>query len=439
MNSIKPIEEKGRVDRSLYLMWSVAFILLLIVAWPARFYFLNDDLVHIPLAGANELGHHNSVRYVGDLSLLLDHWLYGKWAPGYHITNLLLHAANAWLLVLILRVSASLKHPWLLFYSTILFTFYGSHSEAVFWIIGRSATLGFFWLALSYFLWIKRNSGLFFISTSAICWALALLSYESVWSIPFWFTIIWSYQRHKGQAASRVDTLCFWLCWAIFILYLFLRKGVTGAWLGSYEGAAFEHLQVGVLAGNYARLVLRTIVPPLYDPTIFFSMATILLALLAWMCFSVIRYGKATAIWYYLVAGWLLSYLPYLSLGISRSSAESERYLYLPSAFFSVLVVYSLYTLWFPLKKRSFFGVCSLLFIFHCSWMANAANEYSSCGRLVKETFSALKGQQPISDITFSPLPATVHGIPTLRSGSMEGYKWLIDPTAMPRVVVRDT
>src|SRR3954469_15786425 len=75
--------------------WFFLIIVLVVVNiwlfWPGSLYFLNDDLLHIPLTDNGYLFQTNSVRPVHELLVRLDLWLWGKSAYGYHITALLLN------------------------------------------------------------------------------------------------------------------------------------------------------------------------------------------------------------------------------------------------------------------------------------------------------------------------------------------------------------
>ena len=138
---------------------SIAFALYLFN--PFQLYFLNDDFIHIPLSKAGVLFQRNSFRPIGDLSIRMDYLFWGKQAWGYHLTNLLLHLINTVFVFLLSKAlfkkftdggQINLK-SWMV---SIIFFVYAFHSESIFWIIGRSGSLGslFFLLAFIFYLQI---------------------------------------------------------------------------------------------------------------------------------------------------------------------------------------------------------------------------------------------------------------------------------------------
>jgi hypothetical protein len=80
-------------SRSYYLgfvlLLSVLIALYLLRPW--GLFFLNDDLIHVPLSSEAILGQRNSIRYTSDLSIYLDFLLNGKNPIGYHVSNFFFH------------------------------------------------------------------------------------------------------------------------------------------------------------------------------------------------------------------------------------------------------------------------------------------------------------------------------------------------------------
>ncbi len=72
-------------------------------------------------------------------SLKLDHALWGTWAPGFHLSNLLLHALNALLIWLLWRGVGLPRRGALL--AAALFAGFAHHTVAVIWIAGRTELL----------------------------------------------------------------------------------------------------------------------------------------------------------------------------------------------------------------------------------------------------------------------------------------------------------
>ena len=81
----------------LFLFAALAAIAGLYLYRPFNLYFLADDFLHIPESAKNIWLQRNSLRPIGNISLHIDNWVSQKNPLGYHITNLLLHVANTWL------------------------------------------------------------------------------------------------------------------------------------------------------------------------------------------------------------------------------------------------------------------------------------------------------------------------------------------------------
>jgi hypothetical protein len=418
------MKEKYQLLKRDYLILSLLGSLLIIICWPGNFFFLNDDFVHIPLSGEGILGQNNSVRFIGDISLMADYAIYKKNASGYHITNLLLHFINVILFgFILLKVLPSAKKS-LAIIVMAGFAFYGFHSEAIFWIIGRSASLGFLFLSIGILLLVQNRVSLLMRIGYFTCWILALYSYESVW---IWVPAITFLYFKKNDKTNNPDipTATFIGTWMIFIAYLISRKVFTQSWLGEYEAQAFEKLNVLTLATNYCKLIFRTFIPPLnnaYGYIISFAGLTLIPIYAIVRKWNLYRQDK---LWKWGVLFWLVSYFPYLSLGISINTPESERFLYLPSVLFVFLYFYTA-TLYLQYSKKWVFDLIAAAFLFcHFSWFVKSAREYHLTGQLVKQTFKVLCNETNIESCTIQVLPHTVYGIPTFRSGFEEGYNWL--------------
>lgn len=408
-----------------------SLVALVIIAWPARFYFLNDDLIHIPLSAAGMLGHNKSVRYTGDLSLMLDNLFYGRNAIGYHITNLLLHLINCFLFFAALshyfKNENRIRQSWILLYAVLLFAFFGFHSDAIFWIIGRSASLGCFFLLLTIICMQNWEMHVAFRIGFMVSWLFALFAYESVWIFPFIaFLTFFLFQKPSLSSfvPSGVQVILLWLC---LIGYLFIRKWVTGSFLGTYEAAAYETFSTQTLLVNYGKLILRTLIPPMQNGLYFLLAGCAAGLVYLGILFYLFQKKLITPIWIFIHICWIISYLPYLSLGISSKTIESERFLYLPSIFFSLSIMVTLFISFAKNKPVLFHVLCTVIITIHAVFFIKTANDYAEAGKTVSKTFMLLKQQQPILYLEVNNLPQTIHGIPVFRSGFSEGYRWILN------------
>ncbi len=145
----------------IYFILIAAAIVAIFLYNPWLLYFQNDDMSTIPLSRDKILFQHNSFRPICDISLIMDYKLWGKNAWGYHLSNLIFHFINTVLVFVITKKSLKKyklsEEPILCSFTTaVLFWIYMNHSEAVFWILGRSAMIGMLFFLLAVFFLFKK-------------------------------------------------------------------------------------------------------------------------------------------------------------------------------------------------------------------------------------------------------------------------------------------
>lgn len=137
-------------------------------------------------------GYH---RPLVTLSYMLDHALWGLRAPGYHLTNVLLHVASTLLVYLVAPALGAGGSG--AFLASAVFGLHPIHTESVAWIAGRTDVIATALLLLSLLLYARapgrRSRG------ALLAFALALLAkeialvfpallllYESLFDPPAW-------------------------------------------------------------------------------------------------------------------------------------------------------------------------------------------------------------------------------------------------------------
>jgi tetratricopeptide (TPR) repeat protein len=103
------------------------------------------------------------------LSFALNYAVHGNWAPGYHSTNVFLHAAASALLVAWLR---RLFDARLAFWAGMLFAVHPIHTEAVAGVVGRAELLAFLGIAGSGYAYARAREAALGIGRTA-AWATA--------------------------------------------------------------------------------------------------------------------------------------------------------------------------------------------------------------------------------------------------------------------------
>lgn len=165
------------------------------------------------------------------LSLMLDRQLYGMYAGGYHLTNLLIHMANTMLLFVVLRRMTNTL--WRSALVAFLFAAHPLHVESVVWVSERKDLLcAFFWFLAtgSYFKYIDRQHRVWYVLT-LLLFALALMAKPMAVTFPFVLILLdyWPlcrYQQRLNLIQNVVnDRTVRSLCQRSPSLYLFLEKG----------------------------------------------------------------------------------------------------------------------------------------------------------------------------------------------------------------------
>jgi len=152
----------------------------------------------------------------------VEHRLWGDWPPGYHLVNILLHAAVALLLV---RILQRLKIPggWL---AGMLFAMHPVAVESVAWISELKNTLsGVFYLgaALAY-LGFDQRRGRGSYALALVLFALGLMAKTVIATLPAGLLVIFWWQR--GRLSLRRDVLPL-----VPFLVLGIGAGLFTAWV----------------------------------------------------------------------------------------------------------------------------------------------------------------------------------------------------------------
>ncbi len=309
---------------------------------PLPLYFLNDDFIHIPLSKEGILLQRKSLRPLGDLSLQLDYMLWQKNAVGYHSTNLVLHVINS-ILVFFLANGIFKKYSSSVIFlkslaAAVLFFVYAFHSESLFWIIGRSGSLGALFCIPAIIFFLKRNENKFHFILSVLFFSAGLFAYESVWVFPLLAVCLSIADVEKFKTKFKTELIFIGIIFLVFITHLIIKKQLLGEVAGKYEAIDFINFNIGNLVANWAKLIIRCFIPPVNNQIIFILSALVVLVALVFIFFLLVKKMKSISNSLVFIF-FIISFLPYLSLGINTHTVEGERYEYLPSIFASLLFV----------------------------------------------------------------------------------------------------
>ncbi len=189
------------------------------------------------------------------LSFSLDYAVWHRWASGYRLTNLLLHALNGWLVFLLASLLIGSAGAWA---AAAVYLFHPIHTEAIVGIVGRAELLAaaFFFSA---WLMFRRDRSIW----AGVFFFLSLLSKENAIILPAILILdVWITSSSKEKRWRDFVPVT-----SAMFVYLALRVSVLGS-LGvppsdQYMQGGLSLLQRWMTSGRvflqYFRLVLAPI------------------------------------------------------------------------------------------------------------------------------------------------------------------------------------
>jgi protein O-mannosyl-transferase len=296
-------------------------------------------------------GHWHPLTW---LSHMLDVELFGLWAGGHHLMNLLIHLANTLVLLgLLERMTGSF---WRSLTVAALFAFHPAHVEAVAWVADRKDLLSTLFALLAvraYVEYARYNRTLLYV-VSLLLFALALTAKSMAVTLPVLLLLLdcWPLRRageaprrlrHSG-AEGRGSPGARWvplirekvpfllLSLGMSLVTLHAMMGEAGkAWTDDPLGARLAHA-----LSSYLHQLLKTVYPvglvvhyPAPTPILAWEWASALLVLAAGTAI-VLRLRARLP---YALIGWLwflVALLPVSGLLHLGGTPWADRYTYLP-------------------------------------------------------------------------------------------------------------
>ena len=299
------------------------------------------------------------VSPVRALSLMLDYNLFQTKAWGYHLTNLLFHITNVFLVYIF--VFFLFNERYLALISSILFAVHPIHIETVCWIKNRIDLLTsiFFLASLLVFIYFEKFSKKIYYIISLLLFVLGLFSKETVIVLPLVLGLyLVCFNEKLSWKDITIKTLPFWIVTLIFLLF---EKFVVGAdkvaimtakrfdqlWQHIY--LVFEtigyYFYLLFLPLHYSPERYLPIREKIIEPTVFVSIMVILLYL-----FMMVYLFKVNKKLLFIASLILIPLLPVSNIIYLVTRPISEHRLYLSSISFCVIIAYFL----LKLKNISF-------------------------------------------------------------------------------------
>jgi len=421
-------------------------------------FYLLDDIDKNGFFGVWTSSPGGFFRPLISLSLLIDYKVWGFKPIGYHLTNIFFHSLNSFLVFLIsfllLKKTQLLKQRIriLSLCAGFIFLLHPCHTEAVSWISGRTdifSTL-FCLASFSTYLFYKEYSKVSSLLISFPLFLVALFAKESVIIFPLVILAYESYgaiiQKDNNHKLIRILFLPSIYC-IFLVVYLFIRNSAIGTFFGGYGNNVhtdFDVLKISIKLILYfikilfPYTVIKIFIPnPNIIPALknflmrMRSIFIVVIPVLFLVILIVVNYARKYLqkkyyreiphIFYFLLIVLIVLLLPVINLGFSIVDSEGERFIYLPSVFFSILIVTFLDFIVRNIKYFMVSSVCILMFYGISLYWIN--HNWKIAGEISNSVLLSIKTLGKADRLVIINLPDNIKGAFIYRNGIREAIR----------------
>lgn len=418
--------------------WLPGLVLATLAFLPSlTFYFTSDDFTFVLFAAQHQPFYQSPqnlfYRPLPNLLWQFDYSLWGLNALGYHLTNLVLHLANVYLVgLLTLKLTANRTAALL---SSLLFGLLPVHVEAVAWLSGRPDLLTTFFGLLTLLFWLTFLGAFAkkYYWFSLLAFGLAIFSKEAAAGLPF-VLLAWAFFLHKPAKFHQWLNLILTLIpYALLIvIYLAVRISILGGLGGYGENGAGGGSWLNILWNVTGGLWLPLFFPlnlQILGGLIAATLALILIGLYIGLFWQRRKFSKIVGSLFALLLmyGGMLAALPIAP--VSTNLAQS-RLLYLPSVGFCMLLAILLTALKANKVKKVNWLSCGIAVVY-IAGLAVVLYPWAVAGSLIRDTFNQLaEANLPIQSgdtVYYNNLPDNYAGAYVWRNGIDEATRLLFN------------
>jgi protein O-mannosyl-transferase len=343
--------------------------------------FLSDDYCTLyNIVANNSFLLPSFFRPIGDLTLKWTYQLAGLDPFYFYVANIILHAVNSFLIYWFCRKWFANDRSVHLFsiVAGLIFLTYPSHSEAILWAIGRGVSLATFFSLLAMIIFISRLNAAMKYVLVCLFYFIALACYESALLLPFVLLML------SGRTSNKQNITWLLLLLTTLLVHLYLRYNFTGGIWQAYNGIIFARDVIQYLSA-FIKIVLRLFVPPFNHPLLFTICGIAALTTIAIIIFrnrkTLGRDSLFAKTFLVCVTGLFVTILVSISFGMSTRTSEGDRLMYLPSAFYAILMALLIVRVFN--SSWSIAIAVAVMLLFHVSFLLvnqqhwNRASEYA--------------------------------------------------------------
>jgi tetratricopeptide (TPR) repeat protein len=176
---------------------------------------------------SHHMGHYIPVTW---MTLGLDSVVWGMEPFGYHLTNLLWHAANAVLFyfIALALLQTSAMTPWAAFFTALLFAVHPLRVESVAWVTERRDVVsGFFYLCaiLAYLAWCRSSERKYY-GLALGSFAAAVMAKEMAVTLPAVLVLLDFYPLRRRAWAEKIPFFAVAAIEAAVAFYALSQEGL---------------------------------------------------------------------------------------------------------------------------------------------------------------------------------------------------------------------
>ncbi len=303
----------------------------------------------------------------------IDYLIYGGISNlGFHLSNVFYHSVTSVLFYILCNLI--FENQKISFLSVLFFVTHPIHTEAVSWVKGRADVVATMFCLVSFvfYIYFVRNKNFKNYILSLVAFLFALFSKESAIAFPL-IVVLYDIYFNKINVKNYISFF------VLGIIYVLIRRSVLGIvapcgwWAGSIyytfltmTKVLVEYFRLLVLPINLCADYVVPISYTIFEPRVILSISLIIVVIL--VAFYV---RKKYAIVSFSILFILIALLPVLNI-IPIEVLLAERFLYLSSVGFCILLGYLVYKILGD--KKVYLYVLSGLIIFSYSGLTFTRN-----------------------------------------------------------------